>query len=103
MTKTNYGSSQRIFISQLLQKQKMMPNGLRHRRMLPVGDSKLGGSLPDNPGERRIVCVTNERAQMMGDVMVQPSGEPTDQRIFRRVIGGSREDVINAIVKLTAV
>ena len=35
--------------------------------------------------------------------MVESADEPTNKRVFRRVIGGRREDVIHAILKLAAV
>ena len=47
--------------------------------------------------------MAHERAQMVDDVMVEPAREPTDERVFRRIIGRCREDVIHAVVKLTAV
>jgi len=40
---------------------------------------------------------------MVDDVMVEPACEPTDERVSRRIIGGCREDMIHAVVKLTAV
>ena len=39
---------------------------------------------------------------MMDDVMVQPTGEPANNRVFGRVIGRGRKDLIDAIVKLNA-
>ena len=39
----------------------------------------------------------------MDDVMVQPAGQPADNRVFGRVIGRGREDVIHAILELAAV
>ena len=70
--------------------------------MLPIGNSKLFGSLLHNPGQRCIVGVANEGAQMMDNVMVEPARKPTDERVTRRVIGRCRENVIHAIVKLAA-
>jgi len=81
----------------------MMPDCLSHSGVLPIGDPKLFGGLLHDPGQRRIVGVAHERAQMVDDVMVQPAREPTDEPVFRRIIGRCREDVIHAIVKLTAV
>ena len=40
---------------------------------------------------------------MMDDVVVQSTGEPADNRVFCRVVGGGREDVIHAILELAAV
>jgi len=47
--------------------------------------------------------MAHERAQMVDDVMVEPTHEPTDKRVFRRIIGRCREDVIHAVVKLSTV
>ena len=44
-----------------------------------------------------------ERTQMVDDVMVEPACEPADKRIFGRIIGRRREDVIHTVVKLTTV
>ena len=46
--------------------------------------------------------VAHKRAQMMGDVMVETAHEPADERVFGRIIGRRRKDVIHAVVKLTA-
>src|SRR5271155_3893766 len=81
----------------------MMPDCLGHGGMLPIRNAKLFGGLLHDPGERSIVGVAHERAQMVDDVMVEPAREPTDERVFRRVIGRGREDVIHAVVKLAAV
>src|SRR5271163_2196801 len=81
----------------------MMPDCLSHGGVLPIGNPKLRGGLLHDSGQRSIVGVAHERAQMMDDVMVETAREPTDERIFRRIIGGWREDVIHAVVKLTAV
>ena len=70
---------------------------------MPIGDAKLFGGLPHNPCERSIVSMANERAQMMDDVMVEPANEPAYDRVLGRVIGGGREDVIDAVVKLAAI
>ena len=71
--------------------------------MLPIGNAKLFGGLLHNPGQRSIVSVAHKRAQMMGDMMVEPARQPTYQRVTRRIIGRCREDVIDAVVKLAAV
>src|SRR5260370_4810186 len=81
----------------------MMDDCARHGGMLPIGNSKLFGGLLHNPGQRSIVGMTHERAQMMDDVMVESACEPTYQRVTRRVIGRCREDVVHAIVKLAPV
>src|SRR6201998_2874251 len=81
----------------------MMPDCLSHSGVLPIGNPKLFGGLLHDPGQRSIVGMAHERAQMVDDVMVEPAREPTDERVFRRIIGRCREDVIHAIVKLTAV
>ena len=80
-----------------------MPDCSGHGRMLPIGNAKFFGGILHNPGQWSIVCVADERAQMMDDVMVEPAGEPTYDRVTRRVIGRCREDVIHAVVKLAAV
>ena len=95
--------SKSVFVSQLLQKYQMMPDCPRHGGMLPIGNPKLFGGLLHNPGQRSIVGVAHERAQMMDDVMVEPAREPTYERVTRRIIGRCREDVIHAVVKLAAV
>jgi len=71
--------------------------------MLPVGDSKLFGSLLHDPGQRGVMGVANERAQMMDDVMIESARKPTYERVTRRIIGRRREDVIHAVIKLAAV
>src|SRR5258708_6586742 len=81
----------------------MMADCLSHGGVLPIRNSKLFGSFFHNPGQRSIVGMAHERAQMVDDVMVEPAREPTDERVFRRIIGRRREDVIHAVVKLTAV
>src|ERR1700730_18898235 len=81
----------------------MMPDRARHGGMLPIGNSKLLGCLLHNPGQRSIVGVAHERAQMMDDVMVEPASEPTYEWVTRRIIGRCRENVIHAVVKLAAV
>jgi hypothetical protein len=48
--------------SQLLQKYQMVPDRARHRRVLPIRNPKLFGSLPDDPGQRSVVSVAHERA-----------------------------------------
>ena len=92
-----------FFASELLQKYQMMPDGARHGGMLPIGNSKLFGGLLHDPGQRSIVGVAHERAQMMDDVMVKSAGKPTHERVIRRVVGRCREDVVHAVVKLAAV
>ena len=47
--------------------------------------------------------MTHERAQVVDDVMVEPAREPTHKRVFRRIIGGGREDVVHAIFKLATI
>ena len=74
-----------------------------HRRMLPVGNAKLFGCLLYDSGERRIVSVTHERAQVVDDVMIEPASEPTDERILCRIVSRCGENMINAILKFAAV
>src|SRR5580700_8538321 len=81
----------------------MMPDCLSHSGVLPIRNPKLFGGFFHDPGQRSIVGMAHERAQMVDDVMVEAACEPTDQRIFRRIIGRRREDVIYAVVKLTTV
>ena len=69
---------------------------------MPIGDAKFFGGLLHNPGQRSVVGVAHERAQMMGEVMIESAREPTDDRVARRIIGRGREDVINAVLKLIA-
>ena len=80
-----------------------MPDCLSHGGVLPIGDPKLCGGLLHDPGQRSIVGVAHERAEMVGDVMVEAAREPTDERVFRRIICRCRKDVIHAVVKLTTV
>ena len=47
--------------------------------------------------------MAHERAQMVDDVMVESAREPAHKRVFRRIIGRCREDVIHTVVKLTTV
>ena len=80
-----------------------MPDCLSHGGVLPIGNPELFGGPLHNPGQRSIVGMAHERAQMVNDVMVEPAREPSDERGFRRIIGRGREDVIHAVVELTAV
>src|SRR5579864_427733 len=73
-----------------------------HCGMLPIGNAILLGGLLHNPGQRSIVSVAHKRAQMMDDMVIEPTSKPTDERLSRRVIGRRRENVIDPIVKLTA-
>ena len=77
-------SSRSVFIPQLLQKYQMMLDCQGHGGVLPIGNPKLLGSLLHDPGQRSIVGVAHVRAQMMGDVMVEPAGEPTHDAGERR-------------------
>src|SRR5580693_4843810 len=79
----------------------MMPDCLSHGGVLPIRNPKLFGGFFHDPGQRSIVGMAHERTQMVNDVMVEPTGEPTDERVFRRIVGCCREDVIHAVVKLT--
>src|SRR5271155_5556576 len=81
----------------------MVPDCLGHGGMLPIGNPKFFGRLLHDSGQRSIVGMAHERAQMVDDVMVEAAGEPTDERVFRRIIGRCREDVIHTVVKLTTV
>src|ERR1700677_987426 len=95
--------SESVFVPQLLQKYQMMADCPRHGGVLPIGNPKLFGGLLDDPGQRSIVGMAYERAQVVDDVMIKPAHEPTDKRGFRRIIGRCREDVIHPVLKLTAV
>src|SRR5580658_6012486 len=95
--------SESVFVPQLLQEYQMMPDCLTHGGVLPIGNSEFFGGLLHDSGQRSIVGMAHERAQMVDDVMVESASEPTDERVFRRIIGRCREDVIHAVVKLTTV
>src|SRR5271169_83917 len=95
--------SKSVFVPQLLQEYQMMPDCLSHGAVLPIRNAKLFGGLLHDPGQRSIVGVAHERAQMVNDVMVEPTHEPSDERVFRSIISRGREDVIHAVVKLTTV
>ena len=81
----------------------MMPNCLTHCGVLAIGNPEFFGGLLHDSGQRSIVRMAHERTQMVNDVMVEPTGEPTDERVFRRIVGRCREDVIHAVFKLTTV
>src|SRR5579862_240317 len=81
----------------------MMVDCPGHGAVLAVGYTELSGGFSDDPCEWRVVRMADMRAQMVDDVMVQPAGEPTDERIFSRIIGGGSEDVVHAVVKLAAI
>ena len=70
--------------------------------MLPVWDSKLFSGLLHNPCEPGIVGVADVRTQMMCDMVVEPACEPTDEPIFRRVVGRGGKDVVDTVVKFAA-
>src|SRR5271169_3622344 len=95
--------SESVFVPQLLQEYQMMPDCLSHGGVLSIRNAKLFGGLLYDPGQRSIVGVAHERAQMVDDVVVEPAREQTDERVFGRIIGRCREDVIHAVVKLTTV
>ena len=95
--------SESVFVPQLLQKYQMVPDCLGHGGVLPVGNAILFGGFLHDPGQRSIVGMAHEGAQMMDDVMVESAREPTDKRAFRRIIGRCREDVIHAVVELTTI
>src|SRR5271154_6783232 len=80
----------------------MMPDRARHGWVLTIGNTELFGGRLNNLGERRIVGVAHEGAEMMDDVMVEAASEPTYERVTRRIIGRCREDVIHAVIKLAA-
>src|SRR3984957_14157662 len=75
-----------VFLPQLLQEYQMMADCPGHGGVLPIRDPKLFGSLLHNPGQRSIVGMAHERAQVVGDVMVKPAHEPTDKRVFGCII-----------------
>src|SRR5579871_1190486 len=81
----------------------MMLDRLRHGWMLPIGYAIFFGGLFHNAGQRSIVSVTHKWAQMMNDMVIEPTDKPSDQRIFRRVIGGRREDVLDPVIELVPV
>src|ERR1700761_3956374 len=81
----------------------MMPDCLGHGGVLSIRNPKLFGGLLHDPGQRSVMGMTHERTQMVRDVMVKPTREPRDERIFCRIIGRGREDVIHPIVKLTTI
>src|SRR5580692_13106505 len=91
------------FVSQLLQKYQMMLDRPAHRGMLPIRNAKLFGSVSNDLCQRSVMGVAHERAKMMHDVMVEAANQPADQWIGRRIIGRSREDVVNAVIKLAAI
>src|SRR5580658_1435019 len=95
--------SKSVFVPQLFQKYQMMPDSPRHGGMLPVRNSKLLGGLFHNPGERSVVSVANKRAQMMGNVVVEPAGEPAHEWVFSGVIGRGGKNMVNAVFKFAAV
>ena len=90
-------------LPQLLQQYQMMLNCQGHGGVLPIGNPKLFGSLLHDPGQRSIVGMTDERTQVVDDVMVKTAREPTYKRVFRRIIGGCREDVIHAVFELATI
>src|ERR1700683_108160 len=96
-------SSNQSSLPQLLQQYQMMADGQGHGGVLPVGNPKLFGSLLHDPGQRSIVGMTHERTKVVDDVMVEPAREPAYKRVFRRIIGGGREDVIHAVFKLATI
>src|SRR5271165_6284895 len=81
----------------------MMFDRPSHCGMLSIGNAILFGGLLHNAGQRRIVSVAHRGAQMMDYMVVEPASKPTDERLSRRVVGRSREDVIGPVVKLAAV
>src|SRR5579862_1783044 len=95
--------SESIFVPQLLQQYQMMPDRPGHGGVLSIGNPKLFGSLLHDPGQRSIVGMAHERAQVVDDVMVKPAHEPTDKWVFGCIIGRCREDVIHAIFKLATI
>src|SRR5271170_7786533 len=95
--------SKSVFVAQLFQKYQMMLDRPSHGGMLPIGNSKLFGGLLHDPCQRSIVGMAHERAQMVDDVMVEPTSKPTHDRVIRRIISRCRENVIHAVVKLAAV
>ena len=93
---------ERILVAQLLQKYQMMNDGPAHRGVLAIGYTKLRGGLLHDAGERRVVGMADEGTEVVRDVVVEAAGEPTDDGIVGRVVGGGGEDVIDAVVKLAA-
>src|SRR5665213_2351330 len=95
-------SSRIRFVSELLQKYQMMPDCPCHCGMLRIGNTELFSCLPHNSGERSVMGVAYERAQMMGDVMVEPACKPAYDGVAGRIVGCSCEDVIHAVVEFIA-
>src|SRR5580700_1701999 len=89
-TGTEVDELKSVFIPQLLQQYQMMLDCQGHGGVLPIRNPKLLGSLLHDPGQRSIVGMTHERAQVVDDVMVEPAREPTNKRVFRRIIGCGR-------------
>src|ERR1700721_340825 len=81
----------------------MMPDRPGHGGVFSIRNPKLFGGLLYDPGQRSVMGMTHERTQMVHDVMVKPPREPGDERVFCRIIGRGRKDVIHPIIKLTTV
>ena len=81
----------------------MVPDCPGHGGVLPIGNTEFFGGLLYDPGQRSIVGMAHEWAQVVDDVVVEPADKPADKRVFCRIISGGGEDVIHAIVELTAV
>src|SRR5208282_3715206 len=81
----------------------MMFDRPAHGGMLPIGNAILFGGLLHDPGQRSIMSVADKRAQMMDDMVVEPASKPTYKRVFRRIIGRCREDVVHAVFKLATI
>src|SRR6266849_696686 len=99
--RARFGARSRL-AAQALQKYQMMPDRLTHCGVLPIGNTKLFGGLLHNPCQRNIVSVAHKRAEMVDYMMVEPARKPSYDRVTRRIVGGCREDVIDAAVELAA-
>src|ERR1035438_370860 len=102
-TGTGIDELKSVFIPQLLQQYQMMLDCHGHGGVLAIGNPKLFGSLLHDPSQRSIVVMTHERTQVVDDVMIEAAREPTYKRVFRRIIGRCREDVVHAVFKLATI
>src|SRR5271165_667216 len=88
--------------AQTFQKYQMMQNRPRHGGMLAIRNPVLFGGLLHNTGQGAVVGMAHKGAQVMDNMMVEPTRQPSYQRVAGRIVGRSREDVIDAVVELAA-
>ena len=81
----------------------MVFDRLGHGGMLPIGNAIFFGGLFDDPGQRSIVSVTHKWAQMMDDMVIEPTDEPTDEWGLGCVISRRRENVMDPVIELVAI